>query len=77
MYFLQCKKLLFANEFGYDEIYDYPLDYFVNNKLIQIKIIQRDPSKRIKNPNDRRLKTESKLEARKTSTYSYLTLKSA
>jgi hypothetical protein len=27
---------------------DYPLDYFVSNKLIKIKIILEDPSERIK-----------------------------
>jgi len=43
------------------------LDYFINNKLIYIKIIQKDPSKRTKDPNDRELNAESKLEESKTS----------
>jgi hypothetical protein len=34
-----------------------------------MNIIQRDPSKRIKDPNDRELKGESKFEASKTSTF--------
>jgi hypothetical protein len=54
-------------KYGFDEIYDYPLDYFINNKLIWIKNIQRDPSERTKDPNDRELNAESKLEESKTS----------
>ena len=34
-----------------------------------MNIIQRDPSKRIKDPNDRELKGESKFEANKNNTF--------